>query len=224
MTRVVIFGGGGHAVVVREVMEVEGKHAPAAVLVDDVHLDSVRPELRDLEVFPVSALDQVRGRGLAHAVVAIGDNAARRRRADLLRRRGFQLIQVRHSHAIVARSAVVGDGTVLMPGAVVGSGARLGCDVIVNTSASVDHDCVLEDGVHICPGAHLPGGASGRGRSRRGAHLGGDRSVRHSWGADWRAQHGGRRRGGGARPAGGRCGIRGAGSGGAGARERRGLR
>lgn len=143
--------------VVREMMEAEARYAPAAIVVDDLHLNSVRPELRGLEVFPVSALDQVRSRGLAHAVVAIGDNDARRRCADLLRRRHFQLIQVRHPGAIVARSAVLGDGTVVMPGAVVGSGARLGCDVIVNTGASVDHDCVLEDGVHICPGAHLAG-------------------------------------------------------------------
>jgi acetyltransferase-like isoleucine patch superfamily enzyme len=29
--------------------------------------------------------------------------------------------------------------------------------VVVNTGATVDHDCVLEDGVHISPGCHLAG-------------------------------------------------------------------
>jgi acetyltransferase-like isoleucine patch superfamily enzyme len=28
---------------------------------------------------------------------------------------------------------------------------------IVNTGATIDHDCVLGDGVHVCPGAHLAG-------------------------------------------------------------------
>jgi acetyltransferase-like isoleucine patch superfamily enzyme len=30
--------------------------------------------------------------------------------------------------------------------------------VIVNTAASVDHDCIVGDGVHISPGAHIAGG------------------------------------------------------------------
>jgi UDP-N-acetylbacillosamine N-acetyltransferase len=52
----------------------------------------------------------------------------------------------------------------LAAGSVVNPGATLGRNVIVNTCASVDHDCVLEDGVHISPGAHLGGGVTvGRG-------------------------------------------------------------
>lgn len=38
----------------------------------------------------------------------------------------------------------------------------------MNTSASVDHDCVLGDGVHIAPGCHLSGGVV----VSRGAFLG----------------------------------------------------
>jgi acetyltransferase-like isoleucine patch superfamily enzyme len=34
----------------------------------------------------------------------------------------------------------------------------LGTGCIVNTAATVDHDCILGDGVHIAPGAHLAGG------------------------------------------------------------------
>jgi acetyltransferase EpsM len=28
---------------------------------------------------------------------------------------------------------------------------------MINTCASVDHECVIEDGAHICPGVHLGG-------------------------------------------------------------------
>ena len=44
-----------------------------------------------------------------------------------------------------------------MHGAVIGAYARLGKGVIVNTSASVDHDCVVEDFAHLAPGTHLAG-------------------------------------------------------------------
>jgi acetyltransferase-like isoleucine patch superfamily enzyme len=35
--------------------------------------------------------------------------------------------------------------------------AVLGEACIVNTAATVDHECRLGDGVHVCPGAHLAG-------------------------------------------------------------------
>jgi acetyltransferase EpsM len=45
-------------------------------------------------------------------------------------------------------------------GAVINPGVKLGENVIVNTCASVDHECVIEDGAHICPGVHLGGKVS----------------------------------------------------------------
>jgi sugar O-acyltransferase (sialic acid O-acetyltransferase NeuD family) len=42
-------------------------------------------------------------------------------------------------------------------GAVINPDARLGMGVLVNTAATVDHDCIIEDGVHLAPGVHLAG-------------------------------------------------------------------
>ncbi len=44
-----------------------------------------------------------------------------------------------------------------MPGVIVQADARLGRHVIVNTAATVDHDCVLGDFAHIAPGVVLCG-------------------------------------------------------------------
>ena len=44
-----------------------------------------------------------------------------------------------------------------MAGAVINPGAQIGIGCIINTSSSVDHDCVVEDYVHISVGAHLSG-------------------------------------------------------------------
>jgi UDP-perosamine 4-acetyltransferase len=58
---------------------------------------------------------------------------------------------------VIAADAALGDGCQILPGAIVGPEARLGREVIVNTKASVDHECVLDDGVEIAPGATLCG-------------------------------------------------------------------
>lgn len=45
----------------------------------------------------------------------------------------------------------------VMPGAVIIPGAKLGVNVLVNTGAQIDHDCVIGDHCVIAPGAILCG-------------------------------------------------------------------
>ena len=63
-----------------------------------------------------------------------------------------------HPAAYVAADAVIGPGSQVLAHATIGTGARVGRACIVNTAASIDHDVVLEDGVHVGPGAVLTGG------------------------------------------------------------------
>jgi sugar O-acyltransferase (sialic acid O-acetyltransferase NeuD family) len=62
-----------------------------------------------------------------------------------------------HRTAFVASDAFVGNGCQILAHSTVCTHARLGNAVIVNTAASVDHDCIIDDGAHIGPGARLAG-------------------------------------------------------------------
>lgn len=62
-----------------------------------------------------------------------------------------------HPTAIISERATICDGSVVMQGAIVQSSASVGWHCIINTAASVDHDCLLEDFVHISPNATLCG-------------------------------------------------------------------
>jgi sugar O-acyltransferase (sialic acid O-acetyltransferase NeuD family) len=59
--------------------------------------------------------------------------------------------------SVVARSASIGDGSIVNAGAIVAANARLGGFVHVNRSASVGHDVVLDDYVTLGPGCVLAG-------------------------------------------------------------------
>lgn len=59
--------------------------------------------------------------------------------------------------AVVARSASIGDGTIVNALAVVASGTDVGAFVSVNRSVSVGHDCTIADFVSFGPGAVLTG-------------------------------------------------------------------
>lgn len=107
-------------------------------------------------------LDVYDGRKVLHSteevdvlIVSIGDNAARKRVVERLGDKRFGLAI--HPSAVVSPSAIIGDGTVVMAGAVINAGAVIGRHCIINTGASVDHECVLGDYVHVAPHASLCG-------------------------------------------------------------------
>lgn len=75
---------------------------------------------------------------------------------DLLNRKLHPMTIV-HSRAFVASNAVLGPGSQILAQSAVAAEAKLGRSVIVNTAASVDHECVVHDFAHLAPGARLGG-------------------------------------------------------------------
>jgi sugar O-acyltransferase (sialic acid O-acetyltransferase NeuD family) len=99
------------------------------------------------------------GTGQVHACVAIGGSRGSDRLflLEWLQQQGAQPLTVIHPRAFVAGDAKIGKGAQILAMSAICSNVTLGCAVIVNTSASIDHDCVISDGVHIGPGANLAG-------------------------------------------------------------------
>lgn len=91
------------------------------------------------------------------ACVAIGNNAVRLRIHRELHAAGARLVTVIHPSAVVSEYAQIGSGCAIFANAVVNPFARVGHACIVNTAASIDHDCELADGVHVSPGGRLGG-------------------------------------------------------------------
>jgi len=155
----VIWGGTGHAKVIREALD--AKRWRVAAIFDKREIPS---PFKDVPIF-------IGTEGFAHwmrmqstsdrlaACVAIGgiDGNGRLDTAAFLRAQGLHLPTIVHRSGFVATTAVCGDGCQILAQAAVCANARLGRSVIVNTASSIDHDCVIADGVHIAPGARLAG-------------------------------------------------------------------
>ncbi len=166
--KLIVFGAGGHAKVVIDILERQGSYAIAGVLDDDVKRKDTRffgyPLLGTRANLPA-----LRSAQLHLAVVAIGDNQARAAVAASMARQDWQFAAAVHPHACIGRGVEIAPGCVVMGGCVINSGTYLGAHVIVNTGATIDHDCRIEDGVHIAPGCHLCGGVRIGQRSLLGA-------------------------------------------------------
>ncbi len=149
VSRVFIYGAGGHAMVVATVLEDLG--VDVAGMLDDSpgqgHPLSFRVQ-RGLS-------DREGSRAFDHPVVlAIGDNRARVDLAGLITSPFFTAV---HPSALIAQRVTIGEGTVVLQGSVIQHNAHIGRHVLINTAASIDHDNVIGDFVHVSPHATLCG-------------------------------------------------------------------
>ena len=154
-TGIVVFGAGGHAKVVIDLLFCLGGYEVRVV--DD---DPRKAGAELLGVRVEGSCEDAAGlvrRGVQEAVIALGDNARREEMGLRAAGFGFRLPALVHPRAVVSAHARIGDGTVVFAGGIVAADAVVGRFGIVNHGASVDHDCVLGDAVHIAPGARLAG-------------------------------------------------------------------
>jgi len=89
-------------------------------------------------------------------MLAIGDNGTRRKLGNQLSHLPWATII--HQQAMVHESVRLSPGSIVFAGAVIQPEAEIGAHVIVNTGASVDHDCQIGDFAHLAPGVRLAGG------------------------------------------------------------------
>jgi sugar O-acyltransferase (sialic acid O-acetyltransferase NeuD family) len=163
--RIVVLGGGGHALVVIDTLQCAGSDVAGIVAPAPVEAILGVPYLGSDDFLLARGNERVR---LANGMGSIDASGARAALFERFIAAGFEFVQVIHPSATVARSARTGAGVQILAGAVVQPGAILGRNVIVNTRASVDHDCVVGDHVHVAPGVTLSGGVV----IGAGAHVG----------------------------------------------------
>ncbi|HVX40263.1 MAG TPA: acetyltransferase [Gemmatimonadaceae bacterium] len=159
--RILIIGASGHGRVAADAAAASGLRNVVGFL------DARFPELSATAGIPVLGREQdcaelVRRHRIDGVVVAVGDNWTRSQVVEHLRSAvpDLRFATVIHPRACVARDATLGPGSVAFAGAVVNPGARVGSHVIVNTAASIDHDCTVEDFASLAPHAVLGGGTT----------------------------------------------------------------
>lgn len=149
MKQLVIIGAGGHGKVVADIAKRNG-YDTILFLDDDERLASCAsyPIVEKCRNFTDYNCD---------FVVAIGNAKMRQQMQGMLEADGKTIVTLIHPNAVIGENVSIGTGTVVMAGAVINPGAEIGKGCIINTCSSVDHDCKLEDFVHVSVGTHIAG-------------------------------------------------------------------
>lgn len=158
-----LFGSGGHAKVLIEIAQLNG------LIVDSLYDDDLKKDKSFISGIQVNAPSNSSFSG--YSVVSIGDNKFRKMMVSrIFKARWYTLI---HPTAIISKDVVIGEGTVIMAGAIIQAGTRILKHCIINTNASIDHDCFISDFVHISPSATLCGNV----KVGEGTHIGAGATI-----------------------------------------------
>jgi len=139
----------------------ESLESSIVAFVDDTpELSSPRPDIPILRGW--AGLETwISGQNISQLgfVLAIGNpyGHVRQSLSKKLSDKGLAVASFADPSALLCASSMYGDGLQVMPAVVVNNDARIGSQCILNTRALVEHDCVLEAGVEIGPGAILCG-------------------------------------------------------------------
>lgn len=157
---VAILGSGGHAKVIISALLLNWPGAAVNVYDDDPDKEGKFLCIgnHSFGIRSTSELEQIRqDQSHMEAFLAVGDNRSRERMCRALSDRVKWHPGMIHPQAIVAKDVVLSVGVVVLAGAVVQTGTRVGAHSIVNSRASVDHDCQIGCFAHVGPGAVLCG-------------------------------------------------------------------
>lgn len=152
----VLIGAGGHGRVVLDILLSRGEHRVVGVLDADPALAGSK--ILGIDVLgPIQLLEKLKRQHVRGAIVAIGDNRVRRGYLREVDASGIEAVNAIHPSAVVSPRATLGRNVVVCAGAVVCVDAKVADAAIINTRASVDHECVIGEAAHVAPGAILAG-------------------------------------------------------------------
>lgn len=149
-----VFGAGGHGRVVAEIVLACGW------TVHGFLDDAAEKHAATILGLPMCGADEwLRSGARGRIALGIGDNRAREAIAERIRSAGASLISAVHPTAVVSPSAKLGEGVVVMAGAVLNAACWIGDGAIINTGAVIEHDVRVGNYAHVSSNCTTGGGA-----------------------------------------------------------------
>jgi sugar O-acyltransferase (sialic acid O-acetyltransferase NeuD family) len=150
---ILIFGCGGHSKVVIDIVEKQNVFKIKAIVDKSAEKDAVFFDYPLLE----ETIDLLNA--CPRGVIAIGDNYSRHKVFQKIMTLcpSFKFVTTIHPAAHIARDVTIGNGTVVVAGAIINSDSIVGDHCIINTNSALDHDCRMGDFSSLAPGVTVGG-------------------------------------------------------------------
>lgn len=148
--RIIVIGAGGHAKVVAEAILKQQKYDLLGFADDSLQLGTkVIGEFKVL-----CSVDQIDNINFEYFVVAIGNNAIRKKIFIHLQSK-YSPATIIHPFTSVSDSALIEDGSVVLPGAVLACCVRIGSNCIIGSNVHIDHESIVEAHSYLRSGTNI---------------------------------------------------------------------
>lgn len=148
--RIVLFGCGGHARSIVNVLREDGEDREILLVDKNANYKETIMGCRVVYEYDLKENDGY--------VIAIGDNGQRRKLFQLLVGNNIgHCLSVISMHAYVGIESQIGQGTFVAANAYIGPMSEIGDNTIVNTGSVVEHEVIIGSNTHIAPNATVCG-------------------------------------------------------------------
>jgi sugar O-acyltransferase (sialic acid O-acetyltransferase NeuD family) len=146
-----VIGSGGHSKVVIDIIESMNRYTITGLI------DPFRKQneiIHGYRILGDETILEKENNQYYKGIVAIGDNWIRSQWVSKIKTicPSFEFITAVHPYSFISKDSKIGNGTVIMAGAIVNRKSIIGEHCIVNTNSSIDHDNSLGSFVSIAPG------------------------------------------------------------------------
>ncbi len=153
MQEIIIIGAGGHAKVCIELLQAMGESIAYCIGTEDSPDRCLGFSVLKGDKHLVGLYQQ----GYRRAFIAVGSNKLREELAAKVLSNGYEMVNAISPHAVISSTARLGIGIAIMAGVVINADTIIKDFTIINTGATVDHDCYVGKLVHIAPQSSLAG-------------------------------------------------------------------
>ncbi len=152
---IVVIGAGGHAKVIIDTLKSSSSNILGFTNFSD--------EIKDIFGIPYLGDDHFIEKQnpneilLALGVGSVKSTVLRKQIYEKWKNKGYYFTQVIHPSVTLSNEIEINEGSQILMGVVVQVGVKIMENCILNTSCSIDHDCIIKAHSHIAPRAVLSG-------------------------------------------------------------------
>jgi len=151
MSKIIVVGSGGHAKSCFDVLKTIKKYSFYGYINNTKYKDNIIGTDKDLKKL---------SKTIKFALIGIGQIKSAKKRIEIfkiLKKIGFKLPVIKSPNSYVSKYSTIGEGTIIMHGAIVNAYAKIGNNCIINTGAIIEHDVKIGDNCHISTNVTING-------------------------------------------------------------------
>jgi len=118
-----------------------------------------KKKLLKYKVFDKKYLNEISPKGYS-AIITVGQIKNFKVRERLFykeKKLGFNLPYIKSPSAYISKHSKIGEGKIIMHGAIINAGSTIGKNCIINTNSLIEHDVIIGDNTHVSTRATVNG-------------------------------------------------------------------